>query len=178
MNLPTEEELAPSLVKAFTYAQHGRMLAPEDVEQLRSSLDGTRLQLFERLMQNLNSPCGPGDKACGAGKIDELAELYRAWAKELPDDFEVQLTVAGGLFFLGESARRGGFERGAKLASDGRRRVDELLSRFPEEPMVHGQLAFIKTFETGKKEEIRAHIARCLELDPTTDWCRKLARKY
>ncbi len=178
LQVPTAEELEPTLLKAFTYAQHGRMLSPDDARTLREKLTGAKLDLFERLMDNLEDPCALDDRACGAGKIDELAALYRAWADEVPDAFEVQLTAASGLFFIGQSALRAGFERGDALVDDGRARVSDLLRRYPEEPMVHGQLAFMKTFEQGNEEEIRAHIARCLELDPSTDWCRKLARKY
>lgn len=178
LNVPSPEELEPTLVKAFTYAQHGRMLSEEDTQKLRAKLAGEQRDLFERLVENLEQPCEPTDRACGAAKIAELAEIYRDWAATHPNDFEVQLTAASGLFFVGQSARRGGFEIGAALIVDGSARAAELLRRHPEEPMVHGQLAFMKTFEPGKRDEIREHIARCLELDPTTDWCRKLARKY
>ncbi|MEM6733157.1 MAG: hypothetical protein AAF658_16485, partial [Myxococcota bacterium] len=180
LSVPTEEELRPTLTKAFTYAQHGRLLSPDDQAILRSELKGPALLLFERLLKNLSSPCTPGDEACGRSKIEELGEIYRAWAGEYPDAFEVRLTSAAGLFFIGQSAKRAGFggDSAEKLVSDGKQRLLALARDFPEEPMVHGQLAFMKTFEEGKRSEIKAHIAQCLRLDPTTDWCRKLARKY
>ncbi|MEM6531950.1 MAG: hypothetical protein AAF654_04970 [Myxococcota bacterium] len=116
---------------------------------------------------------------CGRKKFEELAGLYRSWS-DGDAEFEVELTAASALFFVGQSARKGGFDSAfaRSLIDEGIRRVEELAVRFPEEPMVYGQRAFIHTFAEDQRQVVHDNIAKCLALDPTVDWCRKLARRY
>lgn len=180
LEVPSAEERAPTLVKAFTYASHSRRLSAPDVETLKSQLEGEELELFSRLLEHLDRTCSGEDIACARGKFREVSELYRDYSGADPENFEVQLTVASGLFMIGQSAIVNRIDEGLgrSLVTEGRDRVSRLAERFPEEPMVHGQLAFMKTFEEGAEDEVSRHIKRCLALDPTTDWCRKLARRY
>lgn len=180
LEVPSEEQRAPSLVKAFTYASHSRRLSAPDVATLKSRLKGEELALFLRLLEHLDQTCSGDDIACARGKFREVTALYRDYSNADPESFEVQLTVASGLFMIGQSAlfNRIDEELGRSLAEEGRGRVSQLAERFPDEPMVHGQLAFMKTFEEGAEDEVSRHIRRCLALDPRTDWCRKLARRY
>lgn len=180
LEVPSAEERAPSLVKAFSYASHGRSLAASDVSLLQAQLEGEQRELFDALLDHLENVCSPGDRVCGRSRFLELADLLRRFARSQPDDVKTQLSAASGLFFIGQSADHGGFgaELSGPLIAEGRARVMALLQRFPAEARVHGQLAFMKTFERGREDEIRAHIQDCLALDPQTAWCRKLARRY
>ncbi|MEO1171082.1 MAG: hypothetical protein AAFX94_03375, partial [Myxococcota bacterium] len=112
-------------------------------------------------------------------KIAELADLYRSWS-EGDAPFEVELTAASALFFVGQSARQGGFDPAfaQSLIDEGTSRVEDLARRFPDEPMVYGQRAFIHTFVQEDRAIVHENIVKCLELDPTVEWCRKLARRY
>lgn len=179
LNLPTPDQLRPTLAKAFTLAQHGRALSPKDVEVLKRELPIDKLRLFEELMAHLNSPCSDADLRCGEEKIQTLGALYERWSA-IDTGFDAQLVTASALFFLGQSAKNANFRSSIAepLLHAGEDRIDDLMKRFPGKAMVYGQRAFMHTFNQNERALVRKNILKCLELDPATEWCRKLARRY
>lgn len=173
----TEEDLVPSLRKAFDYASHGKRLNKADRATLRGSLTGEEGELFDALDAHLSTPCKHGDARCARRKFSSLAALYRRWSAIAPGNFEVQLTVTNSLFTLALGAAHLGLASDG-LISDARERGRALLAANPKSAMAHAQYAFVHTNDEQDRATVRKHIARCLALDPELDWCRKLARRY